>query len=175
MKYRIGDKVVPHRKSVGTSLLGLCSGWKDAQSNNQPYLYIVDLKRERYVLSNLDETETQLGTHYLESDLTPYVEESIIKKGDKALFRDSEQDTWMERIFLADLGSMVKNNRYVTVYYNEEESYYKGEPYRWSIYKYMKPLPQSKDITITLDGKEHTLSLDKEKVEEIKKLIGEES
>jgi len=74
MKYKnckIGQKVVPHSKSVfDYGDLENSHHWGQAKSINQPYLFITKIKEEIIVLS-VDKSD---GDYFLPEDFEPYIE-----------------------------------------------------------------------------------------------------
>lgn len=68
MKFKVGDKVVPHSKSRNGVLIS-SEAWQNAQKINQPFLYIVNIRDDFYCCDEGDGG----GDHFNESDLTLYV------------------------------------------------------------------------------------------------------
>jgi hypothetical protein len=76
MEFELGDKVVPHTKSVGTSF-DLCKFKKKASEKEQNYLYVVDIEVKEGISSIYwlsEKRGDELGGLYLASDLTLYKE-----------------------------------------------------------------------------------------------------
>lgn len=73
MAFKVGDKVIPLKKSVGISLID-SSVWQQAQRDNQPYLYLRDIVGKECSCSNRD---LGLGDKFLLSDIIPFVTEFI--------------------------------------------------------------------------------------------------
>lgn len=71
MKYHKGDKVVPILKSVWESLDG-CPNWK--ASKKRGWLYVNGYNREMNVYF-CGHNENNMGDYFIESDLTPYIEQ----------------------------------------------------------------------------------------------------
>lgn len=71
--YKMGDKVVPHSKSVGWSLES-SNNWRMAKELGQKYLYLVGFDDNDKVTCSAYEDGS--GDFFLESDLTLYKEES---------------------------------------------------------------------------------------------------
>lgn len=78
LRFEIGDKVVPVSKSIGRELEdSFC--WRNAQNNDQPFLYVV---RKDFLSSDGDQIDyscnhkatTNFGDRFMESDLIPYEE-----------------------------------------------------------------------------------------------------
>ncbi len=71
MKFKIGDKVVPLKKSHWNTNLDTSIAWKQAKANNQSYLYITVIKKNNLYL--LDSNYPSIGGDYFkESDFIPY-------------------------------------------------------------------------------------------------------
>ena len=77
-KFKVGDRVVPHSKTVeGWGKLSSSGVWEKAKDNEQPFLYITK-RDDRYdkpdnpCYAASDNLEG--GDYFMESDLTLYVE-----------------------------------------------------------------------------------------------------
>lgn len=72
--YKVGDKVVPHSKSVGCSLENSYH-WEQANMNKQEFLYITGNRgKHEFWCSNKEDIDSGGDVFYL-SDLTLYIEE----------------------------------------------------------------------------------------------------
>lgn len=73
--YKIGDKVVPHSKSIGNELENSVH-WKQAIKDNQPYLFVVGVNKESDGIELvLASKKCNFGGDYFKfSDVTPYIE-----------------------------------------------------------------------------------------------------
>jgi hypothetical protein len=74
MKYKVGDRVVPLKKSIGCRT---DENWKHAKEKKQPFLYVNNVfttKNNRYNAPyyECDNVHTHYGNHYAESDLIPF-------------------------------------------------------------------------------------------------------
>lgn len=77
-KFKVGDKVVPHKKSVGRPL-EQCDYWNSAREEGQPYLYVLEygsIGISEYVYTLHSDQFGFGGNFYKEEDLTLYVEEA---------------------------------------------------------------------------------------------------
>jgi hypothetical protein len=77
-KFRKGDKVVPHSKSVvgaGFSDLHECYLWSRAREKDQNFLYVIEYDKfgGKTVLVLSDSEYDSYGNYYLESDVIPYL------------------------------------------------------------------------------------------------------
>jgi hypothetical protein len=76
MKYKVGDKVIPHSKTVGDMDFKNESNWKSARMEGQGFLYVnaingnPNIKVTHYECGRI--REDGYGNFYGESDLTPY-------------------------------------------------------------------------------------------------------
>ena len=70
-KFKVGDRVVPVSKSVGSSF-GNSGTWNRAKKRNQPFLLVVDFI-STYIVCDVN-IKTDTGDYFLESDLTPFKE-----------------------------------------------------------------------------------------------------
>jgi hypothetical protein len=75
MKFKVGDKLVPHSKSIAGPFNEETS-WIIAKEKGQPYLFVVNVNKKKKYYSLHHLSDKTGGNHYLESDLTLY-EESI--------------------------------------------------------------------------------------------------
>lgn len=69
--YKVGDKVVPHSKSIGASW----EEWRNWQEEDKKvfsFLYVTRIQEDGKISCSI--TSTGLGDHFLEKDLTLYVE-----------------------------------------------------------------------------------------------------
>jgi hypothetical protein len=73
MKYKVGDKLVPHSKSIATPF-NKEPNWIAAKERRQPYLFVVRVHEKEKYYSLSDLSNDIMGNHYLESDLTLYEE-----------------------------------------------------------------------------------------------------
>ncbi len=73
-KFKKGDKVVPHSKSVdwGYSFED-CAQWKDAKEKNQPFLYVSNWNEDEEAYALVSKMG-YVGNFYKEFDLTLYQE-----------------------------------------------------------------------------------------------------
>lgn len=81
--YKIGDKIVPHDKSVGCSL-GNSDEWEKAQASGQKFLYVTSIDDDRCYWCALTLNDAS-SEYFFEDDLTPYFEE---KSEETGLFQD---------------------------------------------------------------------------------------
>ena len=75
---KIGMKVVPHSKSVYGSHLFESTIWREAQSINQPYLYVVKVSGSW--LLDVKDFYRCGGDYFLASDFEPYKEENKMEE-----------------------------------------------------------------------------------------------
>jgi hypothetical protein len=74
MKYKVGDRVVPLKKSIGCKT---DENWISAKRNKQPFLYVNAVNfttNNRYNIPyyDCDNDSMGYGNHYAESDLIPF-------------------------------------------------------------------------------------------------------
>lgn len=74
MKFKIGDKVVPIKKSMVGDLIDSVV-WNQAREKNQPFLYITTLNNGWYTCSL--ENVSGDGDYFKENDLMPFIEFNI--------------------------------------------------------------------------------------------------
>ncbi|MFA5300785.1 MAG: hypothetical protein WC389_21555 [Lutibacter sp.] len=72
-KFKIGDRVVPKSKSVGSSLKN-SAAWNKAKKINQPCLYVVYTWDESLCACNTKLYGHELTEAFLDSDLIPFEE-----------------------------------------------------------------------------------------------------
>lgn len=105
-QYKVGDKVVPHSKSVGVPL-DLCSMWINEGGKEQGYLYVVgdgSFGKEGVMVTTLmlsiQSDSTWEWNHYLPSDVTPYTEPKPVvedvEPNDKPSFFCDSSRCWAE-------------------------------------------------------------------------------
>lgn len=83
-KFKVGDTVVPHSKSVGLNGIGNCENWIAVRDTNHPYLYVrqyVETMNCYYLGAALHTGEND-ASMYVESDLSLYVSPKELKVGD---------------------------------------------------------------------------------------------
>lgn len=78
MEFKVGDKVVPHAKSIYTGdELSKSSVWKRALETGQPCLFVTSIERdgrnELYLV--LDTDESNSGDYFRPEDVTLYEED----------------------------------------------------------------------------------------------------
>lgn len=76
--YKTGDKIVPFQKTVPRyKSLSDCNKWKNAKSNNQDYLFMIDteqIMKETVLILNI-KPNADGGNYYYPWDVFPYREE----------------------------------------------------------------------------------------------------
>lgn len=72
-KFKVGDKVVPVKKSVGIKL-SKSINWIIAQRKEQNFLYVICYEDSKVVCSHFPDEPDGDGDYFLESDLIHYVE-----------------------------------------------------------------------------------------------------
>lgn len=75
---KIGQKVVPHSKSVGCSLNN-SEQWERAQASGQNFLYVTCINEDRYYWCAFTKDDED-SERFFEDDLEPYIKEKSEEK-----------------------------------------------------------------------------------------------
>ena len=137
-KFKVGDKVVPHSKSIWGNLES-SAAWRNAKEECQPFLYVNNIHIGHPTDGDYACGYTrQSGDFFNESDLEFYSDQNGIKPGDIILVATSDApSTWFRRIFISKV-----NDLYVCVADGNESDFTAKRPFDTCCWKYGESLPK---------------------------------